>query len=58
MDDAKSINLNKGSDNPNEIKFDVLKIDSSIKKEGKYQEEENIFQFYPDYEKSKDEEDQ
>ena len=58
MDDAKSININKGLDNPNEIKFDVLKIDSSIKKEGKYQEEENIFQFYPDYEKNKDEEDQ
>ena len=49
MDDAKSVNNNLINDNPNEIKFDVLKIDSSIKKEKIYKEGENIFEFCNEY---------
>ena len=45
MDDLKNLN----NDNPNEIKFDVLKIDSSIKKDSSYKEGENLFQFCPEY---------
>lgn len=46
MDDVKSVINN---DNPNEVKFDVLKIDSAIKKESSYKEGENIFQFCTEY---------
>ena len=57
MDDAKLINLNQG-ENPNELKFDVLKIDSLIKKETIYKEGENIFQFCKEYDSSQGEQDQ
>ena len=58
MDDAKSLNINQMIENPNEVKFDVLKIDSLIKKEGTYKEGENIFQFCSEYNNSQSEEDQ
>ena len=54
MDDAK----NQCSENSNEIKFDVLKIDSSIKKDSTYKEGDNIFQFCSEYDNNQNEEDQ
>ena len=57
MEDIKSININQ-ENNPNEIKFDVLKIDSIIKKEHIYKEGENIFQFYREYDTKQEEQDQ
>ena len=57
MEDAKLINLAQG-ENPNELKFDVLKIDSLIKKETIYKEGENIFQFCKEYDSNQGEQDQ
>ena len=37
MDDAKSVNT-QYIDNPNEVRFDVLKIDSTLKKENTYKD--------------------
>jgi hypothetical protein len=36
-----------------EIKFDILKIDSSLEKDSKYIEGENIFQFFKEYNENK-----
>ena len=49
MEAQKNLNANQQEQNINEIKFDLLKIDSRIKKDSQYQEGENIFQFCPDY---------
>ena len=35
--------------NINELKFDVLKIDSRIKKDSQFEEDGTIFQFCPEY---------
>ena len=58
MDEAKSIKNNIIGENSIEIKFDILKIDSLIKKEKVYKEEENIFQFCKEYDINKKEQDQ
>ena len=57
MDDAKSVNT-QYIDNPNEVKFDVLKIDSAIRKERTYNEGDNKFQFCTEYSDDKVEQDQ
>ena len=49
MEDQKNSNNNQPESIPNEIKFDILKIDSKIKKESRYQENETIFEFCPEY---------
>ena len=49
MEPPRNLNNNQQEQNQNEIKFDLLKIDSRIKKDSQYQEGENIFQFCPDY---------
>ncbi len=56
MDDAKSVNT-QYIDNPNEVRFDVLKIDSTLKKENTYNEGENKFQFCLEYKEEKSEQD-
>ena len=43
--------------NANELKFYVLIIDSTIKKDKTYKEGENIFKFCKEYESSQDEQD-
>ena len=57
MDDAKSVNT-QIVENPNELKFDVLKIDSSLKKETVYTEGESKFQYCNEYNDEKGEQDQ
>jgi len=57
MDDAKSVNT-QIVENPNELKFDVLKIDSSLKKETIYTEGESKFQYCNEYNDEKGEQDQ
>ena len=57
MDDAKSVNT-QIIENPNELKFDVLKIDSSLKKEEVYAEGESKFQYCKEYNEEKGEQDQ
>ena len=57
MDDAKSVNT-QIIENPNELKFDVLKIDSSLKKEEVYTEGESKFQYCKEYNEEKGEQDQ
>ena len=56
MDDAKSVNT-QIIENPNELKFDVLKIDSSLKKEEVYTEGESKFQYCKEYNEEKGEQD-
>ena len=56
MDDAKSVNT-QYIDNPNEVRFDVLKIDSTLKKENTYNEGDNKFQFCLEYKEEKSEQD-
>ena len=60
MDESSNININQNSENQNEIKFDILKIDSLINrnKDLIYKEGENIFQFIPEYKQNQNEEDQ
>jgi hypothetical protein len=57
MDDAKSV-ITQIIDNPNEIKFDIIRIDNTIKKEKTYIEGENKFQFCKEYNDEKVEQDQ
>ena len=49
MEDSKKLNEAPQEPSINELKFDVLKIDSRIKKDSQYQEGENVFQFCPEY---------
>ena len=49
MEDSKKLNEDQQDQNINELKFDILKIDSIIKKDSKYQEGDIIFQFCPEY---------
>ena len=49
MEPPKNLNNIQQEQNQNEIKFDLLKVDSKIKKDSQYQEGENIFQFCSDY---------
>ena len=60
MDESKNSNINQNSENQNEIKFDILKIDSLINnnKDSIYKEGENIFQFCPEYKQNQNEEDE
>lgn len=44
---------NQGGANSNEIKFDVLKIDSSIKKDTSYKDGDTVFQFCSEYDPEK-----
>ena len=49
MEESKKSNEAQADSIINELKFDVLKIDSRIKKDSQYQEGETIFQFSPEY---------
>ena len=49
MEESKKSNEAQADSFINELKFDVLKIDSRIKKDSQYQEGETIFQFSPEY---------
>ncbi len=49
MEDNKSINSYQNSINNSELKFDILKIDSTIKKNSTYEEEDNKFEFFSEY---------
>jgi len=49
MEETKTSTILQTESNINEIKFDILKIDSRIKKDSQYQEGETIFQFCPEY---------
>ena len=49
MEETKTSSNLQTESNINEIKFDILKIDSRIKKDSKYQEGETIFQFCTEY---------
>ena len=49
MEETKTSTNLQTESNINEIKFDILKIDSRIKKDSQYLEGESIFQFCPDY---------
>ena len=49
MEETKTSTNLQTESNINEIKFDILKIDSRIKKDSQYQEGESIFQFCPEY---------
>ena len=49
MEESKKSNEAQADSIINELKFDVLKIDSRIKKDSQYQEGETIFQFSTEY---------
>jgi len=49
MEDARKLKDAQQEPNINELKFDILKIDSRILKDSQYQEGETIFQFCPEY---------
>ena len=49
MEESKKTNEPPADLFKNELKFDVLKIDSRIKKDSQFQEGETIFQFCPEY---------
>ena len=56
MEETKTLNKIL-SDSPNELKFDVLKIDSTIKKDKIYKDEGNIFQFCTEFDPNQVEQD-
>ena len=49
MEVPKNSNDNQPETTSNEIKFDILKIDSKIKKDSIYEEGESIFEFCQEY---------
>ena len=49
MEDSSKPNDVQPEQNINELKFDILKIDSRIKKDSQYQEGDILFQFSPEY---------
>ena len=49
MEGPKNSNDNQPETTSNEIKFDILKIDSKIKKDSRYEEGESIFEFCQEY---------